>query len=252
MADDTYPVNPLLTTITNASEVNSTNWNLIQANLNAIGLDLVNARGDGQDFPGVDNTADQSTNIDDALQAIRYKISEISLTTNWYDVPARTIELQPPYPGGVWTASRHGAAPSGANTGTQSNGESIVANVARHYYEFTSSEVALQDYRVALRWTLPADFVAWKSGVCLTIDYQTEDADFNNCEVAFDIYQSGSGAVVGNNANTSTTWTTMTFTDTNISGWVWEAGDILELYFKLSTKDDYYARVGKVRLQYTS
>jgi hypothetical protein len=82
----TYPTTPALSQGTTSTEVNVTNWNTLIDNINAIGADLVAARGDGQTFPGVGHTAGQATDLDDALQAIRHQFSHM-LPTNWYANP---------------------------------------------------------------------------------------------------------------------------------------------------------------------
>ena len=253
MADATYPTNPALSQVTNETEVNPTNWNLIQANINAIGTDLVDARGDDQAFPGTDHTPGQSEDLDDALQAIRHIQTHLGKGANWYTLPPKFIEIHPEFEHGVWTTSKHGAGASSNNTGTQSTGVDVVSNVERHYYEFSSSEVALQDYYVAVRITLPNDFNAWKEGTCLTFEYKTEDASVLNNSIRLYFFQSGSATEASGTAQKNTSWTSYTRTAINLNAnWAWVAGDVLELYFWLQSKDDNYARLGKIKLEYTS
>ncbi len=40
---------------------------------------------EGQEFPGTDHTADQATNIEEELDAVRHMLSDIGGETNWYD-----------------------------------------------------------------------------------------------------------------------------------------------------------------------
>ncbi len=88
----TYPSNPGLSQGTNGTAVNPTNWNMLVDNINTIGSDLVDARGDGQQFPGTDHNAAQATDLDDILQAIKHMLADISGETNWYDAPAAGLK----------------------------------------------------------------------------------------------------------------------------------------------------------------
>jgi hypothetical protein len=272
----TYPSTPGLPQGTNETAVNPTNWNTLVDNINAIGADLVDARGDGQEFPGTDHTAGQATDLDDILQAVKHMLGDISGETHWYDEPAanlkshdhssgkggavpwssigsgnRKMELHPEYPGAVWTTSLRGASPSGNNTVDRSTGQDVVSYVARNHYEATSSESSLQDYYVALRFTLPEDFSAWASSNAIQIEYRTESAPSVDCHVDVYIYKSGTATLVAsseNNANTA--WSTIVIDDSTLGSW--SADDIVEIYLKLETRNNYYARVGKVRFNYTS
>ena len=40
---------------------------------------------EGQEFPGTDHTADQATNIEEELDAVRHMVSDVSGETTWYD-----------------------------------------------------------------------------------------------------------------------------------------------------------------------
>jgi len=272
----TYPSNPSISQGTNETAVNPTNWNMLVDNINAIGSDIVDARGDGQEFPGTDHTASQATDLDEALQAVRHILADISGETNWYDAPSanlklhdhstskggaipwssiasntRFAELHPEYPGAVWTASLRGAAASGNNTASLSTDQDVVSYIARNYYEATSSEASLQDYYVALRFTLPEDFNAWAQSNAVQIEYKTESGTYLNSSVALYIYKAGTFALVASSENNSNTiWSTITVDDSALGSW--SSGDIVEMYLKLKTRNDYYARVGKIRFNYTS
>lgn len=272
----TYPSNPNLSQGTNATAVNPTNWNTLIDNINAIGADLVDGRGDGQLFPGVDHTAGQSTDIDDMLQAIKHMLADIGGETNWYDAPAASLkshdhsagkggavpwssiasnarfaEFHPEYPGAVVTLSLRGAAPSGNNTGTHNTDQDVVSYVARNYYEFSSSETSLQDEYIALRFTLPEDFTAWASTNAIQIEYRTESGTSINSHVDVYVYKSGTATVVASSENNaSTAWSTIVIDDSALGSW--SAGDIMEIYLKLETRNNYYARVGKTSFSYTS
>lgn len=272
----TYPTNPALPAGDNSTLVNPTNWNTLIDNINAMGADLVDGRGDGQAFPGTDHTAAQAADLDDILQAIKHMLADIGGEANWYDDPggslkvhthatgqggavpwssiasnARFRQIFPKYPGEVETLSLRGAAASGSNTITRSSGEDVVSYVARHYHEATSSEVSLQDGYIAIRFTLPEEFTAWATANAIQIEYKTESGTSTNCHVDVYIYKSGTAAQVAsseNNANT--TWSTLTIDDSALGSW--SAGDIMEIYLKLETRSDFYARVGGITLNFTS
>ena len=272
----TYPSNPSIPQGTSATPVNPTNWNTLVDNINAIGSDLVDARGDGQAFPGTDHTASQATDLDDILQAVKHMLADISGETNWYDAPAASLEshdhssgkggaipwssiasnarfeeFHPEYPGAVWTTSLRGAAASGNNIAELSTDQDVVSYVARNYYEATSSEASLQDYYVALRYTLPEDFSAWASSNAIQIEYRTESGTYLNSHVDVYIYKSGSSSLVASSENNvSTDWSTIVIDDSALGSW--SSGDIVEIYLKLETRNDYYARAGKIRFNYTS
>lgn len=272
----TYPDPPALEAITNETGANPAWANTVIDNLNAIGADLADGRGDGQVFPGTDHTAGQSTDIDDALQAIRHMLFNISGETNWYGEPAASLkvhdhtsgkggavawasiasnvrfrELHPEYAGAVWTTSLRGASPSGNNTVDRSSGQDTVSYVARNFYQTTSSETSLQDYYVALRFTLPEEFTAWAATNAIQIEYRTESGTSINCHVDCYIYKSGTASLVASSENNaSTAWSTIVIDDSALGAW--SAGDIIELYIKLETRSDYYSSVGKIRFNFTS
>ncbi len=272
----TYPSNPSLPQGTNGTAVNPTNWNTLVNNINAIGSDLVGARGDGQQFPGTDHSAAQATNLDDILQAIKHVLADISGETNWYDAPAADLkshdhssgkggaipwdsiasntrfeELHPECPGAVWTTSLRGAAASGNNIVTRSTDQDVVSDVAHNYYEGNSSEASLQDYYVALRYTLPEDFGAWASANAIQIEYRTESGTYLNCHVDLYIYKSGAATLVTSSEdNSNIDWSTIVVDDSSLGSW--SSGDVVEIYLKLETRNNYYARIGKIRFNYMS
>jgi hypothetical protein len=272
----TYPSNPNLPQGTNETAVNPTNWNTFVDNINAIGADIVDARSDGQEFPGTDHTAGQAADLDNMLQAIKHMLADISGETNWYDETAanlkshdhssdkggavpwssigsgsRSIDLHPEYPGSLWTTSLRGASASGNNTVTLSTDQDVVSDVAHNYYEATSPETSFQDYYVALRYTLPEDFNAWASNNAIQIEYRTESGTSINCHVDVYVYKSGTATLVASSENNaSTSWSTIIIDDSALGSWL--SGDIMELYLKLETRNDYYARVGKIAFNYTS
>lgn len=255
----TYPVSPALAEVTNATAVNPTWGEAIRNNINAIGDDLIEAFGDDDAWNGTPNTAGQAANIEELLENMRAQIKAITGQSNWYDtVPVSletlsggAIDFHPQYSGAVRTTSLRGASASGNNTVTESTGVDTVSDVGRHYYENTSAETSLQDSYIALRFTLPEEFTAWATSNAIQIEYRTESSTSINCHVDVYIFKSGTATVVASSENNaSTSWATATIDDSALGSW--SAGDIVEFYIKLETRNDYYSRVGKVRLNFTS
>lgn len=272
----TYPANPNLPQGDNDTPANPTSWNTVIDNINAIGADLVDGRGDGQTFPGTPHTGGQATDIDGILQAIKHMLSDIGGEVNWYDDPAgslkihnhtsgkggalpwssidsgsRKIQLHAEYAGAVWTDSLRGAAASGNNIGTKSISCEVVSDATKIFYEFTSAETELQDYYVCLLVTLPDWFGSWASENALQIEFRTESNISINCHVDVYIYKSGSAdQVASSESNANVDWSTITIDDSNLGSWA--AGDIIEIYLKLETRNDYYARIGKITFNITA
>lgn len=273
----TYPNNPNLTQGTNATAVNASNWNTLVDNINAIGSDLVDARGDSQAFPGTPHTAGQCGDINDILQAIRHILTHVSGETNWYNAPpgslklhnhtsgqgglipwsslgssvSRKVELHPQYRGALLTKSLRGASPSGNNTITINTDVDVVSYIGRHYYEGTSSQLSLQDYYVAVRFTLPIDFGSWASSNAIQIEYKTGSALSSDCHIDAYIYKSGSGSViVSSENNVNLNWSNIGISGASLGSW--SAGDIIEMYLKLESRNNNAVKIGKIAFNYTS
>ncbi|HGE71846.1 TPA: hypothetical protein ENX78_13475 [Candidatus Poribacteria bacterium] len=273
----TYPNNPNLPQGTNSTAVNTTNWNALIDNINAIGADLVDARGDGQTFPGTPHTAGQCGDIDDILQAIKHLIADISGETNWYNAPSgslkshnhtsgqgglipwsslgssnsRKLEIHPQYQGAVITSSLRGASPSGNNTITISPIIDVVSYIGRHCYEGVSNQPSLQDYYVAFRWTLPIDFGSWAVSNAIQIEYRTNSALSSDCHVDVYVYKSGSGSLIASSENNvNVNWSNISISGSALGTWV--ANDIIEIYLKFESRNNNYARVGKITLNYNA
>jgi hypothetical protein len=273
----TYPNNPNLTRGTSLTAVNTINWNTLVDNINAIGTDLVDARGDGQVFPGISHTSGQCANINDMLQAIKHILAEISGETNWYDDPAgslkvhnhsvgqgglipwgslgtsniRKIELHPQYSGAMLTKSLRGAAVSGNNNITISNDVDVVSYVERHYYDGVSGQASLQDYYVALRFTLPIDFGSWASSNAIQIEYKTGSALSSDCHVDVSVYKSGNATIITNSDNNvNVNWSNIGISGSALG--TWSPNDILEIYIKLESRNNNFARIGKICFNYNA
>jgi len=273
----TYPNNPNLQQGTNLTAVNPANWNTLVDNINTIGADLVDARGDEQVFPGTPHNAGQCSDVSDMLQAIRHILSDISGETNWYNNPTgslkihnhsvgqgglipwnslgtsnnRKIELHPQYPGSLLTNSLRGATASGNNNITINTDVNVVSYIGRHYYEGVSSQTSLQDYYVALRFTLPIDFGAWTSTNAIQIEYRTGSALSSDCHVDVYVYKSGNGSVIASSENNvNINWSNIGISGSSLG--TWSPNDILEIYVKLESRNNNYARIGKICFNYNA
>jgi len=257
------------------TKVNVDSWNEIVDNQNEVINDLILANGDYSVFPGTDHTSGQSICMDDAMQAIRHILMDIGGETNWYDAPAgslkvhthavgqgglipwnslgtsnnRKIELHPNYPGGLVTTSLRGSSPSGNNNITVSVDVNVVSYIGRHYYEGVSSQASLQDYYVALRFTLPIDFGAWASANAIQIEYRTGSALSSDCHVDVYVYKSGNGSVIASSENNvNINWSNIGISGSSLGAW--SANDIIEIYIKLESRNNNYARIGKICFNY--
>ncbi len=273
----TYPNNPNLPQGDNSTAVNPANWNTLIDNINSIGSDLTGARGDGQTFPGTPHASGQCENIDETLQAIRHLIADISGETDWYNAPAgtlkshnhsvdqgglipwsslgtsntRKIELHPQYPGGLLTKSLRGASASGNNDITINTDVDVISFVGRHYYEGVSSQTSLQDYYVALRHTLPIDFDTWATTNAIQIEYKTESVLSTDCHLDCYICKSGNSSIIASSENcVNINWSNISINGSSLG--TWSTGDILEIYLKLESRNNNYARIGKMTLNYSA
>jgi hypothetical protein len=273
----TYPNNPNLPQGTNSTAVNPTTWNTLIDNINAIGSDLVDVKGDGQVFPGTPHSAGQCEDTDDALQAIRHILADIGGETSWYDAPtgslkthnhtvgqgglipwsslgisnARKIELHPQYMGGLLTKSLRGASPSGNNNITINTDVDVISYVGRHYYEGISSQTSLQDYYVALRFTLPIDFNTWATTNAIQIEYKTGSVLSTDCHVDVYLYKSGNGTIITNSENSvNVNWSNISISASALGAW--SANDIIEMYIKFESRNNNYARIGRITLNYNA
>jgi hypothetical protein len=215
--------------------------------------------------------------MDDAMQAIRHILSHVSGETNWYDAPAgslkvhthavgqgglipwgslgvsnvRKVELHPMFPGGLVTTSLRGAGASGNNTITITNGADIVSYVGRHYYDGVSAQSSLNDSYIAVRFTLPVDFGAWATSNAIQIEYRTGSVISSDCHVDIYLYKSGNGTVITNSDNNvNANWSNIGISNESLGAW--SAGDIMEIYIKLESRNTNFARIGKIAFNYTS
>lgn len=165
----------------------------------------------------------------------------------------KVIELHPLYAGGLWWQDDYRGTDTGEHYNlTLAESEETVANVLRHYYEASSSEANdLQDKIVSALVTLPSDFKAWATSNAIQIEYKTENGSTLNNGVDIHIFKSGTATEIANNQNNAnTSWSTITIDDSDLGSW--SANDVMEIFLRLETRSNYFARVGKITLNYTT
>ena len=95
----------------------------------------------------------------------------------------------------------------------------------------------------------------------ISVDLSTEDSASANSKVDVTVYRQGDADNYAETANVSPTggeWRTtlegksvLDITKTNLNTIAtWAAGDVMVMKFKLYSKDNYYSRIGNVRIIY--
>ena len=166
--------------------------------------------------------------------------------------------VSPEYPGAVISAD--GTNNVGTLTSDrEATGAGSLYNF--NYYEFSSGQTSLQDYDVYVRFRIPDNFSSWVTTDALVIDFETEDTSSSNKKVDTTIYKDNDADTVSSATNVSnyaTTWHaaqlsshTLTFTAAQLNtGITWAAGDVMTVKLKLYSKDNYFARVGSIKLDW--
>ncbi|MBU0486265.1 MAG: hypothetical protein KKB30_17310, partial [Proteobacteria bacterium] len=173
------------------------------------------------------------------------------------DFATPKLVLQAEYPTAVLKAD-----------GTSNNGILTASNTGSttwmNYYNWQSSQAALNDYDIIVRLTLPPDFASWQTNA-LVIDYctQTIAAADNKLEVFLYVEgQSGdtlNATLSGASAKVSSvaaTWTTATISATELTnalpaGTDWNSANTTAvLILRPSSMSSNYVRIGDVELNY--
>ena len=149
------------------------------------------------------------------------------------------------------------------NVGTITSDLTLSAsNYYYNYYEFASGQASLQDYDVYVSWQLPSGWADWDDAQnAISVDLSTEDSASANSKVDVTVYRQGDADNYAETANVSPTggeWRTtlegksvLDITKTNLNTIAtWAAGDVMVMKFKLYSKDNYYSRVGNIRIIY--
>jgi hypothetical protein len=165
--------------------------------------------------------------------------------------PTKRIVFSAEYPGAVLFAD--GSNNVGSMTSDYTN--AAAAGSRMTYYEWTGQGGNLQDYDVVLRFTLPADFDAWKDGVdsALVIDYATQLATAADNQIdaslRLESLDTADATEVDMVSASPGVWTTGAIDDSELTDCD-AAGETCLLELKLQSKNGNYVRVGDVTLQY--
>lgn len=181
--------------------------------------------------------------------------------------PAKAIYLHPEFEGGTLTASGSATVNGSMTSDTIRDATEGWEN----YYEWTSTEATLQDYTIAVKVTLPADFSAWATSNAIQVDYVTEIN--TNTKNKFDFIVSNMTenpdkrvvSSLTNLSGTSGTWATLTVDDSVIDDNIapdWDAAGesaviMIKAYSLLDAtnctggvNNGCYVRIGKIKLNY--
>lgn len=178
--------------------------------------------------------------------------------------PPRKVTLSAEYPGAILTASGS-ATTNGLMTSDASPSAATLARFM-NYYEWNSSQTSYQDYTVAVKVTLPDDFVAWETSNAIQIYYNTEagtntsnklDVRIQNADIGLTLAEYSTPVALRTNQNTSSkAWTAISIDDSEIDRGVNQdldiAGDTAIIFLKMYSKDNNYVQVGDIILNYRS
>ncbi|WP_157960833.1 beta strand repeat-containing protein [Nubsella zeaxanthinifaciens] len=160
-------------------------------------------------------------------------------TTN---VATKKMVIPAEYAGAVLT-------PSGtANVGDMiaDNTRTTVTPNWMNYYEWTGRDASTaQTYQVAVRVTLPNDFVSWDSSNAVQIDNLAN----TGCSASFEWFLSGTTAFASQTNITNTSWAKTAFSATNMASWV-TPGATAVLLITFSATNGKLVRVGDITLNY--
>ncbi len=190
-------------------------------------------------------TGDQGTirynTTDNRIEFSNDGISWMQLGDN-----TRAITLSAEYSGAVLSGdgSDNVGNMTSDNTGSSSN--------SMNYYEWSSSAVALNDYDVRVRFTLPSDFVSWGSGG-VTLNYATESTSNTNNKLDAYMYLEGSatvdGSSTGNASSSAGVWTSSTIAGSGLDECD-TAGESCLIILRMSSLGDNYVRIGDIDITY--
>ena len=152
------------------------------------------------------------------------------------------IVFHPEYANAVYTAD-----------GSDNTGQLAVKHAEderKNYYQWRSTKDTLQDYDIAVVYTLPTGFQRWDTNA-LTLSYRTSTAVSGDNQIDLSV-QDTNGAVATLSGEAvglvSQEWITTTVGITGPS--VWTAGEEILLRIKLHSKNLHHAEIGSLKLQY--
>jgi hypothetical protein len=169
--------------------------------------------------------------------------------------PTKTITLSPEYAGAILTASN-----SATTLGILTSDASPSASW-QTYYEWKSFQPSLQDYTVAVRVTLPADFAAWSTTTtALTLNYNTDSTDATQNKIDMIVYNSAINSTqyvcqaLAQKSGTTKTWATATCTSAQLNDGTapdWNtAGQTAIIMLRMYSKAGAYVQIGDIVLSY--
>jgi len=171
----------------------------------------------------------------------------ITSPVGWADIATRVKEM-------VFNTDYADATPT--PDGTTNKGildagfEDLGGTAKRTYYEWTTTQAALQNIDVVISWKLPLDFASF-TGTPIRLTYETTDGNIANAAVDMSMFDTtGAAVVLGGPATglANGSWTTANITIGG--GPTFTAGDTVTLRLKLSAKTPNFARVSTVVLEY--
>jgi len=152
------------------------------------------------------------------------------------------IYMSPEYPNAVYFASGSTSIGMLSASGGLSDGN-------EHYYVWTSSKAALNDYWVGVRVRVPDNFGSWDPVAPVQFRYKTENASsaVNHMNVkVFDTADSEE-VLTGGNLLANTSWTTANIT--GLSG-TYSTGGYMTIFVKLATTSSGTAKAGFLQLNW--
>jgi SOS response regulatory protein OraA/RecX len=163
---------------------------------------------------------------------------------------SRVLEFTPEYSGATM-ATYYGTGTDTSITGSM-NSDVETGNPLHNYYEWNSSEAALNGYTVSFSVSLPSDFDAWADTNAIQIYYKTETASDADNKLEFYIYDATNAAITSSTSgNASTSWAAASIDDSSLVGWS-TANARAFIFVRMRSMSDNFARVGEIRLNYLS
>jgi len=157
----------------------------------------------------------------------------------------------------VLEAEYEGAVLSGDgsnNVGSMYADNTGSTNNWMNYYNWSSSETALNDYDVRVRFTLPSDFISWDTNA-ITFDYSTQTTSTADNQLNISLYLETSATEdttsTSNVSSTAGVWNTATISSTNLTDCN-SADETCVLIIQLQSKNDNYVKIGDITLSYNN
>jgi hypothetical protein len=158
---------------------------------------------------------------------------------------SKTI-LSAEYPGAVF------ASDGNNNFGNMTAGSEGVVNNSMNYYQWSSSDISLNDYDIRVRFKIPEDFETWGEGY-IRLNYVTQSNDVNFNKVDLYMFKQGSDIVDGFSENLVSKeggkWSSIDIFGSQLKECV-NPGDVCMFVIKMSSSNGNYTRVGDIEIEY--